>query len=61
MSNLLKFMKADTHYHNTKEQVAAELSQAQPTLGELCCNCRVVTMVIVKGRCKTVERNLNEM
>ena len=48
MSNILAFMRAETHY------------QAQPTLGELCCNCRVVTMVIVKGSCKKVERNIYE-
>ena len=41
-----------------KEQVSAELSQAQQTLGELCCNCRFVIMVIVKEIYMKVEKKL---
>ena len=39
----------------TPKQVAAELSQAQPTLSGLCCNCEVVTIVIVKGSGKKLN------
>ena len=38
--------------HNGSKQVAAEPSQAQPTLSGLSCNFEVVTIVTVKESCK---------